>query len=266
MKNILVPVDFSPVSRNAYAYAKELGKHLEAKLTVRHYWHPDADAVATMSAAPSAVYTEELERSLAAFTGTDKVKSELVPGLAATSIEEASKDFDMIVMGNTGDGGVLEEMFGSIASHVSRQAHCPVWLIPPGGRFKGLKKIMFASDFETASDRILEEIVKLGHAFGSDIHLVHVNEDKSAPATDVKSRFAAHSELTNISLHTLQNDSVWDGLEEFAKENGINLSVVVTKHRSFWENLWHSSTTKEIVLQADTPLVVLHTDEEESLV
>jgi len=64
-------------------------------------------------------------------------------------------------------------------------------------------------------------------------------------------------ELT-FQMISVTNKSVEKGLREYALENNIDLLVNVTKERKFWDNLLHRSVTKQLVLNAKTPLLVLH--------
>lgn len=267
MKKILVPTDFSENAKNAYEYAKALAKYLNATITVHHYWYPDASSVGGFMVPPMHNFLEERKTRLAAFVGDDKVASEVVMGFPGDLIEQASAtdEVDLIVMGTTGDSNVIDKMFGSISTKVSQNAHCPVWLVSPNGEFSGIKNIMFASDFETSNNLVLHQIVKLGRLFKANVHLVHINEDQNSPAVEVSTHFEKIEDAINFNLSTIDNESVWEGLNDFVKENDIDLTVVVTKHRSFWENLWHKSQTKNIVLHAQTPLVVLHVDDEKTL-
>ncbi|MFT5166707.1 MAG: nucleotide-binding universal stress UspA family protein [Saprospiraceae bacterium] len=41
----------------------------------------------------------------------------------------------------------------------------------------------------------------------------------------------------------------------------MDLIVVVTKHRSFWEGLRTKSITKEMVFHTKVPLLILHLDD-----
>jgi nucleotide-binding universal stress UspA family protein len=64
-----------------------------------------------------------------------------------------------------------------------------------------------------------------------------------------------------VQFHTIQGDSIWKSLHEYAEDNAIDLIVTISQRRSFWSQLFHKSTTKALVLHANKPLLVLHLDD-----
>ncbi len=57
------------------------------------------------------------------------VKTIMMSGSPANEIIEASKDFDLIVMGSLGRTGLSHMLMGSVAEKVVRLASCPVLVI-----------------------------------------------------------------------------------------------------------------------------------------
>ena len=80
-------------------------------------------------------------------------------------------------MGTTGDNTILEKVFGSISSDVSKYAHCPVMLVPNGAKFEAYQNIVYASDFEKIYSIIMDKIADFAGRFSAGIHLVDVNEN-----------------------------------------------------------------------------------------
>ena len=58
-----------------------------------------------------------------------EVEELVVNGSPVKSIVEASKDFDIIVMGTLGRTGFAKFMMGSVAEKVVRFAKCPVMVV-----------------------------------------------------------------------------------------------------------------------------------------
>ncbi|MFT4666129.1 MAG: hypothetical protein ACI8YQ_002459 [Polaribacter sp.] len=57
---------------------------------------------------------------------------------------------NMIVMDLTGQYNAVERFWGTISCSVAQKANCPVLLIPNGVSYAPLKKILYASNFESA--------------------------------------------------------------------------------------------------------------------
>src|SRR5438309_1326464 len=138
MKTILLPVDFSPASRNASLYAAELARLLNTRLLLFHaYMLPTP-----VSEVPYAMVTvDNLQKE-----NEEQIKKEadylhekygmevewLVRiGIASDEIKVLTKEREiaLIVMGMKGAGG-LDKIIGSTTTNVSRKVKTPVLVIP----------------------------------------------------------------------------------------------------------------------------------------
>lgn len=130
MRNILVPVDFSPTSRAALDRAMDLAERFDGNVTLLHVYHfPPYEL--TDSAVNE--ITTAADRSLEALASD--LKSAGIPINARTargSLPEAIVDFakgegvELIVIGTHGRTGVRHAILGSVAERVVRTAPCPV--------------------------------------------------------------------------------------------------------------------------------------------
>lgn len=142
MKTILVPIDFSAVSKRVVAAAAELARGLGGRLVVLHVVQPpvltDSDFGTQLTAEYAAEATEAAEKQLARLR-QQLLKDDLVvevqnasgyPGQAILdAADEAGADF--IVLGSHGHGAFYDLIVGSTASRVLKRARCPVLIVPP---------------------------------------------------------------------------------------------------------------------------------------
>lgn len=56
-----------------------------------------------------------------------------IAGIPAEEILEVARDADVIVVGSRGAGGFKKLLMGSVSTHVTHHAHCPVVVIPDAG-------------------------------------------------------------------------------------------------------------------------------------
>ncbi len=141
MSGILVGVDGSDHSRRALEWAmKEAAVH-HAPLTVltvhpavRGYFsgateYP-GDAALTQKAREAA--QAEADKVLAELgeSRPESVTVRAVHGFPAEELINASKDADMVVVGERGAGGFARLVMGSVTIQVAQHAHCPVVIIP----------------------------------------------------------------------------------------------------------------------------------------
>jgi nucleotide-binding universal stress UspA family protein len=142
MKTILVPIDFSAVSKRVVAAAAELARGLGGRLVVLHVVQPpvltDSDFGTQLTAEYAAEATEAAEKQLARLR-QQLLKDDLVievrntSGYPGQSILDAADevDADFIVLGSHGHGAFYDLIVGSTASRVLKRARCPVLIVPP---------------------------------------------------------------------------------------------------------------------------------------
>ena len=132
IQRILHPTDFSDRSRPAFEVACALARDYRAELVVCHVAPNPVPAVAegVMVDVPESP-VEDAAAHLAAVEPPDphvRLVRWLRQGDAADEIVRlaAEGDFDLVVMGTHGRGGLARLVMGSVAERVLRAAACPV--------------------------------------------------------------------------------------------------------------------------------------------
>jgi nucleotide-binding universal stress UspA family protein len=133
IRTILHPTDFSDHSAAALELAAAIARDYGARLTVLHVKATPTIPAGVMTAEPLEAPEEaaELRRRLDAVRPPDpKVAVEhiMLVGDEAAEIVRLADDenFDLIVMGTHGRGGLRHLLMGSVAELVVRRAPCPV--------------------------------------------------------------------------------------------------------------------------------------------
>ena len=278
INKILLPVDFSAASRNAYNYALQWSRLIGAEIKIVHCFAPAFDPNQPVIVQPFEENKLFVEERLKKFCNTYpneeevqptnalKISSEAIMGFAVDEIIRTADDENssMILMSTTSKHGVLDKFFGSISSAVSRKANTPVLLIPDGVSFKPFKNILYATNADSSDEYLVEEIIKFSELFKSNIHFVHVQEnDETEDHIEeelFKTIFKERAATFAFNIAKIKNESVVQGINNYAEKERIDLIVFITRHRNFWENLMHKSMTKRMALNTKFPLLVLHID------
>jgi nucleotide-binding universal stress UspA family protein len=146
INRILVPVDFSPDSRNALRYAADLAAVFSAEIVMLHVVEPVYVAEPYLGVAPEAgMFLDEQIRNAKAVLadlGTalkkkgQRVRTMVAAGPPVLLIVDTAKDLgtDLIVMGTHGRTGVAHVLIGSVAEKVVRTASCPVLTVRGAAR------------------------------------------------------------------------------------------------------------------------------------
>ena len=141
LKRILVPVDFSPLSKKALLYAARLAQQFNAEVNLFHVVEPEIPpafdgymiappAISNGSSASCAGPMKALV-NLVRSAAVPRVNSIVRCGLASIEIVEAAKelDVDLIVIATHGYTGWKHFAIGSTAERVVRAAPCPVLVV-----------------------------------------------------------------------------------------------------------------------------------------
>jgi nucleotide-binding universal stress UspA family protein len=148
IKKIIVPIDGSEHSDRAMCYALDLAEKYSAEVKLLSVAQPVVAmgqvylTQPMMSPTSTTLYVKEIEvahekmleealKKAEETKPTIKLSKHLVNGRPAdTIVEIASKEnFDLIVMGSRGTGGIKEFFLGSVSDRVADQASCPVLLV-----------------------------------------------------------------------------------------------------------------------------------------
>ena len=143
IRSILVPIDFSPASEKALAYAVPLAKLCGAKLTLLHVLEPVAtpDFAAfplaldnEREARASRVQLERVAKDLKIHSVAEKFL--VRNGRAYNEITSAARTLkaDLIVISTHGRTGLKHVLMGSTAERVVQHAPCPVLVVRPKER------------------------------------------------------------------------------------------------------------------------------------
>lgn len=194
------------------------------------------------------------------------LRSKVVYGFPDVVLEECSKNVDLLVLGTTGRGGLGLKLFGSVSTEVSKRAHCPVLLVPADAEFRGLKNLLYASNFDSLSTLRVQQAVSFARHFEGQVHFVHVGPGGEKGAELERKLFETCYRDARpdqpFLFSKMLSDDVTGALYEYAFYHRIEMLVFVTHQRSFWENILHRSVTQEAAISTDLPMLVIHSDDD----
>ena len=276
-----MPTDFSVTARNAYHYAKRLAITLDATVTVVHinsYFMPVPEvAIGSLSEDEVNKMSEEAMTSFVKDEdGADHwkmmrnpVKTRILKGNLTETLVALSKEdeTELIVMGMTGLQDFVSKIIGSAALEVSGGAKCPVILIPRDTKWHKIEKVMYASNYVSTTPKMVGSITDFALAINAAIHFIHVED--STPEVSGQVAKIIWSELFSMAdtpalsfeIHSLSGHDRIEELKNYAEQNDINLMAFVSKKRSFWHNLMHTSVTENMALATNIPMMVMHIDD-----
>jgi len=140
LKKILVPMDFSPASQNAFHYALRFAEEFAAELTLLYVLEPAPSS--SFAAIPGGPFFSETdfsraEKNLQSFAtaarigNSERHRWKVRAGIPSHEIVAVAKDagFDLIIIATHGYTGWKHFCIGSTAERVVRAAPCPVLVV-----------------------------------------------------------------------------------------------------------------------------------------
>lgn len=136
-KKILIPTDGSEYTKAAISKGLELAKLMNAEVTAMYVVDQTSFINFPMDSTMVSVYSllEKEGKEAVEYVRKEgekigvKVETVVEEGSPARKIVDASKNFDLIVMGTLGRTGFSKLLLGSVAERVVRYADCPVMVV-----------------------------------------------------------------------------------------------------------------------------------------
>ena len=270
MVNILVPTDFSQLSKSALKYAIKIANRLGGNITVLHVMTRtralrismiekirslDHDLIESAEA--------ELETMIKTMSEQYKVKTpikfEVVRGsyFPSTLLREARRlHSGLIVMGTRGASGLTKAMMGSNTNSVIEVSHVPVLAVPEKADFKGFRNVVYASDLRNLEEE-LGILIRYIEKFGSTIHLIHIvppGDEVDLIEGKIDSILKKFSYKNIVTLVLVDND-VDSALDQYVEVSRADVLAMFTHEISFFEKVFDKSMTRRMAFHSRIPLL-----------
>lgn len=274
MKKILFPTDFSETANNAFLYALNLAKSIDAQVYVLHVYELPMITGSLSAGLIQNVYeTVELGsfdnfkdnipqlRQIAVENGLNEIpiKFILEEGNFLYILREiiGEESVDFVVMGTDGNTGIEKMLFGSNTINAITSMKVPILSIPHGMSFKGFKNIGFTTVFDQKDKDALKYLIEIANRHHAKIHCMHVSKDgkfNEQAMKDWQDQFAGDP----IVFEVYHDADPVNAVLDFIKEKQIDLLTVVSRNKGFFDKIFSPGFTKKIANKNITPLFVFH--------
>jgi len=270
MINILVPTDFSQLSKYALKYAIKIANTLDGTITVLH--------VITMTQAFRLSMREKIRLAETNVIGSPEheletlirtvseqyktshpIKYEVVRGryFASTLVREVRRlRSGLVVMGTRGASGLTKAVLGSNTNSIIEVSHVPVLAVPEQAEFKGFRNVVYASDLRNL-ERELKILIRYIERFGSTIHLIHIvppgNQVDSVEAK-IESVLKNFPYKNIVTLVLVDND-IDSALDQYVEISKADVLAMFTHELSFFEKVFDRSMTRKMAFHSRIPLL-----------
>lgn len=285
-KAILVGVDGSDASYKAvwwaanYAHHAELTLHIVSAYTLPSYASVSFDSHYTVMNDDQASRKDAQEvlaraKAIAEKQGV-QATTLIVTGDPASVFVELSRNYNLIVIGNRGKGGMAERLLGTTSSCLPAYAYCPIVVVPytddEGHKVhlnNHIDNVVVGSDESKWGLKALEVAAEFANAWGARLHVIsavpsfgdlkdgEMTSVVEAYADDLATRIAPirvrYPQLT-IEENVVQGSAV-RSLSDATKDNDV--VVVGSRGRGGLTGLLFGSVSQGILQRSPKPVYVV---------
>ena len=277
MKRILLPTDFSEISKNAIHYALKLFKDIPCEffllnvfripyLTNEELMGNDVSQLAKLEDELHDASRRGMEELLKTLPKNKNHKFNKISdfNLFLNAVQNIVKerDIELIVMGTKGATGAKEIFMGSNTGNVILNTTVNLIAVPENVVFKNPKQITFPTDFRISYElEDLSPLISLAERYNSRIRVLHQSEKTDLDEEQNQNKRRLVSLLKNVkhSFHTLSNTDFEEALNCFTQSRGnIDLIAIIARHYNFFQRLLFRPKVRELSFHTKIPLFVLH--------
>jgi nucleotide-binding universal stress UspA family protein len=278
MKRILVPTDFSTCANNAVDFAIQTAKIIPLQVTLVHALELTGDLYTDYMAVNgefSHSLFNEVTDKLAKLKSSIEEKEGLIfethvfVGTVKESIVQVAseKNIDFIIMGTAGASGIKEKLWGSKTAGIIAKSNVPVLAIPLEYTWKKPQKILLATNNFEKEPVLLDFLFALTDLYKAEMHVaVFTNEkkdnlftsmDHSRSVSALKEMLTEQYHFETIIVAHLFGKNFEESLQEYIRENEIEIVSMVTHKRSFTKRLFHPDIVKRLSYHTKIPLLAI---------
>lgn len=257
---ILVPVDFSDAASKALFKALQIAqKTPQSEVILLH-------GLATMT-------EQEAKTKLQATIGEYAhhnvkfsiwIEETFTPERVARIVEQDSQ-IELVVMGTAGKTRVGSFWSDSKTAKVEKLLTCPLMIIPKNIDQRPIRKMAYILGFEKEDFEEIDRVLNLAQLFDAHVECLRLTEkddQKEKQLLDVMTQsYDLPQYKGKITFASLIHKNLINALEKYVTENKVDITVLLTEQRSFWENNFGSTLTQKLTSHAKIPLLILNKDE-----
>lgn len=269
MKKILVPVDFSDVSRYAAAFAVDLAENFGAHIVFLHSMHVNYfNDFPHATSANLQFIMEDIRK--AALDKMEKVLSDLQTNATVETrisnlhlldaVRDTVKDEEigLVIVGTTGSSGWSEFLIGSNTERIVRWVDCPVIAVPSETSYDSIKKILVPINLREIQDEFMHRLVRLQKLFSASMEFLWVktphNIENDPRVIEEFSHMTKEYGFRNATFTIAHNVFPSDGILEHAKDTNADMIAMATHARRHIAHWLSGSITEDTINHIQIPV------------
>jgi nucleotide-binding universal stress UspA family protein len=278
MKELAFLIDEMTNSKELIRFAALFGKDINAKVHILYIQKPvgyETYGHVGMTTPPDSVLLQKVSDEIkvkidgfikeieAEYAGIFSIKFTYEIGDASVILKEKveNKTYTMVmIQGHTEQDTWLND---SVNMSVVENVPCPVYIIPPNSKYQPLNKVVYATDYKEEDLTTLKSLLNLAKPLDPEIIALHISNDdkferklKSEGFTKMLSEKQGFNKVSFKMIADKDGKNAVESLVSEAEKVKANLIVVLKENRNFFERLFKSSFTANLVKETQLPILV----------
>jgi nucleotide-binding universal stress UspA family protein len=257
---ILIPTDFSKLSKVAITYGVKIAKKLNAEIILLYVdW---ANAARSMNddidAGIELQFLKLLDEIKKTNSGKLKISYKSVKSYPINEVIEhfaKQNKVNLIVMGTKGATGLNKILLGSNAAAVVSNSSIPVITVPEFARFKNIKHIVYASNIRKINSE-MKTLIPFAKLFDATIHILHViSAEKKIEQKQIIKDLIKKFNYSKITFHISICDDIVESIDDYVADTRADIIAMFTHNVTFIEKFTGKSVTRQMAFHSKTPLL-----------
>jgi hypothetical protein len=185
-----------------------------------------------------------------------KIVNEVRIDMLEDALYENTREQDtsfLLITDDTGEGNRAYNLLTAIES-----SHCPVWIVPPEGVYKQVKKILFASDFKDYNQQIIKNVIDLATSYDAEIVVsgINISHKRELETTffrkiikALQDKIDKVSEIDNMSYS-------YNEINELSVQIHADLTVIHHKERNMLREMAWANAVEKVIKKNHPPLLI----------
>jgi nucleotide-binding universal stress UspA family protein len=275
MKKILVAIDFSDCSINAFEHAITICNKAKAGILMVWVNKPEGNRE-VFSEGPESLTTlvnerfEEIVEKYKDQVDSGMLEYKIREGKIYREISKEAEDPDifLVIAGTHGASGFEEFWIGSNAYRMVTYVSKPIITIRGGIDIeRKLDKIVLPIDSTIETRQKVPFTSYMARIFNAEVHILSVYSTRVKSVMLRVDNYAEqvmkHMEESNISfkLESVDADNLTDSTIDYAKSVDANLISIMTEQEKRTKNLWLGAFAQQMVNHSPIPVLSIHPKE-----
>lgn len=270
---ILFPLNNSVRNEGAFAFLADITAKVKTEIHVLHsylkpvpvsdipkdYWEKESAEAEINAKETLLAFVNILKNSCPEAEVSGDIRAGEKEDVIKKTVKERKTDLLLIV--RKASHGLSSELFSTL-SDILEKAECPVFIFPENHQYKGLHKMLFATQFSDEDIEAVNFLAGLAAPLKSKITIVNVYDQPEVVERLVSGEFERmireKTDYPHIDFLNKKGESPEVVLDEMIPETNASFISMSSRHRNILGKLYSPGLTWKMISEGQLPVLAFH--------